>query len=185
MLPPTRFVELLGAHVELDDVFLLHQEALLLLDLSAARELLAIYRRLLDVHMNQEERVVLDLFDRAGPIKKWPRVLYTGQHEKMLWHLERIGVALSGMVAQEKTSRRTVLELLDAEATYKHLVEHHDGAEREGLFPITDQVVAEDERAAVLAQLWPEWQAALSAARPRVSELAEELDRRQGRLLAP
>ncbi len=183
MQVPAKFTEFLAIHVELDDVFLLHQEALLLLDLEAARELLAIYRGLLDVHMRHEEQVILDLFDRAGPIKKWPRVLYTGQHEKMLWHLERMATALDGIVsAPGPQLRRTVLELLDTQATYKHLLEHHDGAEREGLFPITDGVVPEAERAEVIGRLWPEWRAAIAAVEERVGELRGVMDSRQKRL---
>ena len=77
------FSALLEAHAPIGDALLLHEEALLLLDAELATELLAAHERLLALHMRHEEDVVLEVFRRVPPLKKWPVVLYTGQHEKI------------------------------------------------------------------------------------------------------
>ena len=96
---------LLEAHDKLEAAFALHQEALMLLDLRSARSMLEGYRALLAVHMRHEEEVVLVLFRRAGAIKKWPEVLYTGQHAKMNEHLVRIDAALGSLASFQGRAR--------------------------------------------------------------------------------
>jgi hemerythrin-like domain-containing protein len=176
------FCDLLELHGVLEDLFLLHQEALLLLDVEAARDLLASYRELLALHMHHEETVVLPLFERAGPVKKWPVVLYTGQHDKMRAHLEAIEQRISAL-SDSDPDRRAVLALLDAEATYKHLEEHHDGAERDGLFPITDGAVAESERAGVIHDVLAEWRSAHARLSQDIAKHRDALALRGRRLL--
>ena len=59
-------------------------------------------------------------------------------------------------------SRRFVIQLLELETTYKHLLEHHDGAERQGFFPALDEKSTPTERAEVLTQCLGEWNRALA-----------------------
>lgn len=157
------FMELLEFHADLDEVFALHQEALLERRLELARELLGIHSSLLALHMKQEEEVLLPIFERAGTVERWPKILYTGQHEKLVALLGRAGAALDAMIATPLANpRRAVIALLDHETTYKHLHEHHDGAERQGLFPTCDAVTTSAERAGLLSQLRRDWRAACS-----------------------
>lgn len=177
------FSALLEAHAAIDDALLLHEEALLLLDVELAIELLAAHGRLLAVHMRHEEDVVLDAFRHVPPVKKWPVVLYTGQHEKLLWHLARMTQstlqlrALSG-----STLRRAAITLLDLEATYKHLHEHHDGAEREGLFPLVDHEATLQAWRDRVPALLAEWRAALQAEELLFAAARGRLDSRAARL---
>ena len=161
------FLELLEVHAALVDTFALHQELLVALELEAALRVLEVYRELLDVHMIHEEQEILSLFARAGHVAKWPPVLYTGQHEKMRGMLARAAESVSGMVRfRPDNVRRAVIALLDFESTYKHLHEHHDGAEREGLFPICDGVTSAEERASLVSRVLAEWQKAFAERRP-------------------
>jgi hemerythrin-like domain-containing protein len=174
---------LLEAHEKLEAAFALHQEALLLGDSASAREMLRLYRGLLSVHMRHEEELLLPVFRRAGPIKKWPEVLYTGQHDKMNEHLGRIERALDGLeTSSGRALRRELITLLDMEATYKHLVEHHDGAEREGLFPVLDEHQTDAEGQELIPRLLAEWRATVVRARPTYARIAEALDQRARRL---
>jgi hypothetical protein len=161
------FCELLEVHAALDETFALHQELLVGLELDAALEVLGAYCELLELHMHHEEEEVLRVFARAGDVPRWPLVLYTGQHEKMRGMLERAAAGLAA-VARERPAnlRRAVIGLLDFEATYKHLHEHHDGAEREGLFPACDGVTTVEERQQLVERLRSEWQSALTERRP-------------------
>lgn len=174
VVEPYSFSSLVEVHAVIEDIFLAHQEALTLLDLAAAKELLEIHGRLLAVHMQHEERLLIPVFERAGVVPKWPTVLYTGQHRKMLGMLESVPGALdalSQLPAAER--RRAMLRVLDHETTYKHLVEHHEGAEREGLFPIADRSADPDERRALLERMRDEWGEAEARERPRLAALRQ------------
>jgi hemerythrin-like domain-containing protein len=144
-------------HAELDEVFALHQEALVLLDFELAGELLAAYVRLLKTHMRHEEQLILPIFERAGPIARWPVNLYTGQHEKMLRLLEEAGSSVIALRKLEHGRRRGAIALITNEASYQHLVEHHDGAERQGLYAVVDETATPEEQAHVLEQVRSEW----------------------------
>jgi len=170
------FQDLLEIHQALEETFALHQELLLGLELEAALETLGAYRELLELHMRHEEREVLSVFARAGDVPRWPPVLYTGQHEKMRGMLDRAAAGLEAMARERPANlRRAVIALLDFEATYKHLHEHHDGAEREGLFPTCDGVTTVDERRQLVERLRAEWLAALAERRPRLERARARL----------
>jgi len=181
--PGTNASALLEAHDQLEAAFALHQEALMLLDLSSAGEMLDAYRTLLSVHMRHEEDTLLSVFRRAGIIKKWPEVLYTGQHQKMNAQLARIHSALQQLRQLEgQPLRRESLALLDLESSYKHLVEHHDGAEREGLFPVVDTQLTAEEAQTLIPRLLGQWREAAAAVRPVYERIAHALDQRAARL---
>ncbi len=174
---------LLEAHDKLETAFALHQEAIMLLDLRSARSMLNAYRALLAVHMRHEEGVVLALFRRAGTIKRWPEVLYTGQHTKMNEHLSRIDACLEKLTGFDGRTLRCQLQaLLDLEASYKHLVEHHDGAERQGLFPTVDTLLSDHESRVLIPKLLAEWRSAVDQHRPTYERIAASLDARAERL---
>ncbi len=180
MNDPPSFASLLDIHEALEEIFALHQEALLLTDFPAALELLTIHSELLRVHMDHEESFLLPVFERAGPVEKWPRVLYTGQHEKMRGMLERADASLRTFIDNPPTRpRRAVIGLMDFETTYKHLVEHHDGAEREGLFPIADAAASAEERRSLIEKFRREWDEALATHKARIVELRSGLEARE------
>ena len=161
------FSRIFAFHDDLEEVLALHQESLLLLELALARELLGAYRRLLAVHMHHEEQQVLPVFQRLGRIDRWPVVLYTGQHAKMRGLLDRIEAQLGLAIAEPRANiRRVVIRLLDLETSYKHLAEHHDAAERQGLAPNADRAAEPDERAALLETFCADWKSALDREAP-------------------
>ncbi|MEZ4220135.1 MAG: hypothetical protein R3B13_04330 [Polyangiaceae bacterium] len=175
---------LLVAHGVLDDVFALHQEALMLLDLDAAEAALSAYRRLLEVHMGHEESVLMEVFRRAGPMPKWPVVLYTGQHAKLLEQLARLEAMLQSLRGRQgREQRHAILELFDREATFKHLLEHHDGAEREGFFPTVDAQLTEEETRNTLPRLLDEWNERVREGKGEVDGIAQRLEARAARLV--
>ena len=161
-------------HAALDDVFLLHQEALVERRFELAAELLAAYRRLLQAHMRHEEELILPIFDRAGPVPRWPVVLYTGQHEKLRGLLDQIESGLDRL-RREELGRRGAIALLTFESTYKHLAEHHDGAERDGLYPVVDAAASPEEHERLLARIEADWIRACDAERPLVERARREL----------
>jgi hemerythrin-like domain-containing protein len=162
--------QLMELHAELDDVFLLHQEALVERKFELARELLAVYRRLLLTHIRHEEEQILPIFERAGPVPRWPVVLYTGQHQKLLALLDRVEARLETLA-----SRRDAIALISFEATYKHLLEHHDGAEREGLYPVVDRTASAEEQTQVLESCLNEWRRGMERERSLLDRARRDL----------
>src|SRR5206468_7867779 len=73
------FAKLLEFHERLNELFLLHQEALLRLDLDLAAERLRIYERELRAHMRVEEDLLMPVYERAGRIAGGPQEFFIGE----------------------------------------------------------------------------------------------------------
>ena len=144
-------------HDLLEAAFHVHQECLLDFDYPRARALFQRYREWLDCHMRHEETWLLPVFARIGEIKRWPARLYTGEHEKMNGFLDRIAVLLDRLCEQEPPAKAALLQLLDVETSYKHLVEHHHEREVQAFFPILDQVTNDEEKVTWLERIREDW----------------------------
>jgi len=130
----SRSERLIGVHRELDELFLLHAECLLERELELARALLTGYRELLLLHLEHEEERLLPRYAELGPAPRFPVVLYRGQHEKIRGMLAALVAGTAAIQGDAASVRRAIFALFDRQTTFKHLLEHHDGAEREGLF---------------------------------------------------
>jgi hypothetical protein len=151
------FSRLLDVHRELDEVLLLHGECLLLGELGLAREVIDAYRELLLLHMRHEETLLLPLYAEIGEAPRFPLVLYTGQHQKLRSLLAAIIARLDELSGDARSLRRGVLAIFDQQTTFKHLSEHHDGAERDGLFAWLDAQLDPARAELVVEQCWQEW----------------------------
>lgn len=109
--------------------------------------------------MHHEEELFMPIYSREAPPRRWPVVLYTGQHQRMRELLASASERLESLARRDSVRGRDIIELLDHERTYKHLAEHHDGAEREGFFPALDRLATLDEQSSLVEQCWREWAA--------------------------
>ena len=157
---PQSFAALNHAHADLEELFLVHQECLLVGAFAEATALLTAYRDLVELHMKHEEGRVLPLFAKAKETR-WPEELYTGQHKKILALLARIETAQQKL-ALSPGWRRRVIAVLETETTLKHLLEHHHLAEDQDLYPVTDQHATDEQRSTILAACAAEWAEAMS-----------------------
>jgi hemerythrin-like domain-containing protein len=146
------FVSLLDIHQVLKELFLQHQEALLDADLTRAGERLEEFERRLLHHIREEEDLLLPVYERAGVIPGGPPVLFTGEHKRMQELLAGFKQALSSLGQDTGSRKRGILWLLDRQATFKNLMEHHDLREANILYPALDRVTSEVERRALLAR---------------------------------
>jgi hypothetical protein len=153
--PLLRLSALLVVHDRTEDLFLQHQELLIERRLPEAVSRLRDYRALVELHMRHEEELLLPVYLRSEPSKRWPAVLYTGQHQRMRELLSGIDARLAAL--GDNVRSRDIIGLLDYERTYKHLVEHHDGAEREGFFPALDRIAGDPEQDALARRCLDEW----------------------------
>jgi|RhiMethySRZTD1v2_1073278.scaffolds.fasta_scaffold18934_8 hemerythrin-like domain-containing protein len=140
------FAKLLKIHECLNELFLLHQESLLRLDLESAAERLRVYERELRAHMRVEEDLLMPVYERAGKIAGGPPEFFIGEHRRMLEFLARFAATLDELKGESGDPARRVIRLFDEEATFKSLCEHHDMRERNIFFPALDRVTDEAER---------------------------------------
>ena len=140
------FAELLNVHERLNELFLLHQEALLRLDLELAAERLRIYERELRAHMQAEEELLMPVYERAGKIAGGPPEFFIGEHRRMLEFLARFADSLGELKEEGGDPARRVIRLFDEEAMFKSLCDHHDMREGAIFFPALDRVTDEAER---------------------------------------
>lgn len=151
------FLEFLKAHDELDDLFLQHQEAVLASDIPGAGRLLSRYKEHLEMHIRQEEEVLLPLYDRPDhPPARQARV-FTLEHRKILEKLERLRQWLDELKKKPLVTPRQIIILLDVESSFKRLVEHHNEREKNVLYPALDDLTSEKERLRVLRACGEEW----------------------------
>lgn len=137
-------------HERLDERFLSHQEALLAADVRLAATRLDEYERTLRTHMEDEEALLLPVYERAGRIPGGAVEFFTSEHRKMLEMLARIKARLAQFDAAP--APREIIRLFDDESRYKRLVEHHDQREQNILYPALDRVTEDAERLALLRQ---------------------------------
>ena len=140
------FGELLSLHRELDDLFLAHQRALIRSDFPRALRHLDEYEAALAAHMRDEEERLIPLYaERAGYIRGGAAELFLGEHRKMRRLVARFKEAIP-RVAGAADVERALLGLLDEQATFKHLCEHHDAREGQILYPALDRVTSDEEK---------------------------------------
>lgn len=145
------FLELLELHEDLDELFFCHQEALLSSDIYSAERLLKNYEEKLLRHMEDEERLLIPVYqERAGVIPGGPVELFLGEHTKMRAFLKEFHATLALLEAEGgRPLRRAIIGLLDRQFMYKHLVGHHDLREKNILYPTLDRITSSEERASL------------------------------------
>lgn len=146
------FTAVLAVHEQLTELFLLHQEALLQLDVPLALTRLQHYEHALYAHMQIEEELLMPIYQRAGKIPGGPPEFFLGEHRRMREFLARFTTRLQELLNTSTHLPRAVIQLFDEEATFKALCEHHDMRERNLFFPALDRVTSAAEREQLLPQ---------------------------------
>src|SRR5215471_10532975 len=147
----TSFLSLLEIHGQLNEMLLLHQEALLAFDLELAFVRLKKLEAELREHMRVEEELLLPVYSRAGRIRGGPIEFFTGEHKRLLEFLDRFEEKLAELTPSQPDLKRRIIELLDEQSVFKQLMQHHDMRERNILYPTLDKVTSEQERRDLLS----------------------------------
>lgn len=144
------FSDLLNLHGQLNDLFLRHQESLIARRFAEAARRLTAFRRLIRRHIHDEEQRLLPLYDaRAGVIPGGPVELFVGEHRKIVAFLDSFRAELR-RIRSLRSPSRAILALMDRQAMFKHLMEHHDSREKNILYPHLDRVTTPEERLRIL-----------------------------------
>ncbi|MBK6316220.1 MAG: hemerythrin domain-containing protein [Blastocatellia bacterium] len=146
------FMSLLDVHDRLDELFLRHQEAVLLFDVELSRATLDDYERELVEHMRFEEDALFPIYERALPIAGGGIDLFRNEHQKLLRYVAGIRKSFETLRPRETGGPTRIIELLDFEAKFKNLLKHHDLRERNILYPVLDRVASPAETRALLSR---------------------------------
>jgi hypothetical protein len=129
-------------HLDLRELFALHQEALLQGHFDVALTCLSNYGACHQAHAKLEEAYLFPEFAKIKHQSKWDVSLYIKEHEK----IERLFVKISEDVnwlseqnLSESQLRRNIIALLDKEKTFKGLTEHHEEREEDALLKELDE----------------------------------------------
>lgn len=139
-----RLERLAEQHRDLDTLFRLHQESLLLSEPELALESFRHYSHCLSHHIDIEETYLLPelsrLNDATGQSFRWRAELYFAEHRKLealLAECERTlrEFAASWPALSASARRRASIRQLADEHALTHVAEHHEEREEIALFP--------------------------------------------------
>lgn len=153
-------------HRELDQLFFVHQEAVLVGELPRAIEALHRFTEAHDLHKNFEDTHLLTRLAELDDPGDWKASLYSHEHNKigdLLTGLEEYLVQLSARELTGTALRAALIELLDREKSFKGLCEHHQEREEAGMLPALDRQTDTVWRTAIIEPFVEEWRTKIAA----------------------
>jgi len=176
MLDNTKLTEVIAqCHQELDELFLLHQEAILLEKFDAATKLLSCFKDLHALHRDFEDKQLIPKLDGFVNQRRWPASLYTSEHAKiqeLLEETEKNLLSLGNSQLSNQGLRRAIIALLDKQKTFKGLCEHHQEREEKGILPELDKQTGEKWRIGIIRPFLKEWNCCMK----RTTEIVNGID---------
>ena len=138
-------------HRRIDELLMLHQEALVIQDLALAQKALQVFAKFLSKHLALEDELLIPAHDQLGCNKQWRTQIYKEEHGKLTELLQKIRNMLSKTPAEEQI-RRWVIEVIDYERTFKNVMEHHEEREEKGLLLEIDNYLERGELDRLITQ---------------------------------
>lgn len=145
--------ELLALHHDLEEIFFAHQCKLLHYEFDEAFLLLEEYEKALAKHIHDENTHLLPIYAERGEIAKGgaPQLFYD-EHEKLLNHIILFKEETTKLKV-EKDLDRKLIWLLEREAFFKKLCDHHDIRETNFLYPELDRITSAEEKLELLSKV--------------------------------
>jgi hypothetical protein len=168
-------------HRYLEELFWLHQEALLERDLPLAMDFWALHQQMLLSHINVENTHLIAAHERCVHEPQWRSRVYLLEHEKIQAISIKMVQRLEGR-ASGRLSRREVIQLIDSQRSLKNVLEHHEDREESGLLPELEQVLAGSEQRLLADTCETVWAAVLSAQALPLLALRSRLSAVDGRM---
>jgi hypothetical protein len=123
------------SHKDLHQWFLLHQECLLLQQDEQAQQAFAAFEHYLMTHITFENDHVLSALQNAHGNLRWNITVYEKEHEKLLVMLGALkNLLASYYLLKGREKRLALLEVLDKQQSFYHVMEHHEEREEQDLF---------------------------------------------------
>lgn len=130
-------------HAELMERFELHQMALIDRDVALARSELATFAEALRAHAQAEHEHFLGTYATFESERRDAPQVFELEHARIEHLLARIETDWSS-VSSEAPSARAVLRVVEREASFKHLLEHHFLREERVLVPRLERELGVD-----------------------------------------
>ena len=119
------------SHKDLHQWFLMHQECLLLGHDAHSQCAFSVFTEILETHLHFENEYLL----KHTLTGRWPLKVYVKEHDKLLQLLAKIAKRLESFYQlQGRLKRLALLEILDQENVFLHVMEHHEEREEQDLF---------------------------------------------------
>lgn len=145
--------ELLDLHKDLDELFFEHQCKLLVRDFDAALAILEQYEQALLKHIKDENENLIPIYAERGTIAKGGAVqMFLDEHEKLANHVVLFKEEIQNLNIETELERK-LLWLLEREAFFKKLCDHHDIRETNFLYPELDRITSDEEKIELLARV--------------------------------
>ena len=152
-------------HQALNQLFFVHQEAVLLGELPRAIDALHQFTSAHNLHKDFEDTQLLTRLEELDDPGGWPASLYGHEHNKitsLLTQLEKDLLRLNARELSGTALRIELIELLDREKSIKGLCEHHQEREEAGMLPALDEQTDAAWRKAIIEPFIAEWQATVA-----------------------
>jgi hemerythrin-like domain-containing protein len=144
---------LLGIHAELEELFFEHQRRLLRFDFADALRTLEAYEAAILKHIEDENTHLLPIYAGRGEQLKGAAVqMFYDEHEKIKAHLVLFKDEIRNLLSDPEPDRKLIW-LLEREAFYKKLCDHHDIRETRFLYPELDRITSDTEKAELLGRV--------------------------------
>lgn len=145
--------ELLDLHKDFEDLFLVHQKKLLHFKFDEALEILNQYEAALLTHIKDENENLIPIYAERGNIAKGGAVqMFYDDHEKLANHVALFKEEIANLPNVEDIEER-LLWILEREAFFKKLCDHHDIRETNFLYPELDRITSDEEKIELLGKV--------------------------------
>jgi hemerythrin-like domain-containing protein len=168
-------------HRDMDEYILLHQEALLVQDIELAKSVFRLFRKMLESHIDIENRILFPLFESHLEINglaaasnalphdggsadslnqpRWPLFLYQKEHDKLLAMMDKAEGMVKSLHAMSDSSqqRRAILQVLEYQRSLKNVIEHHEEREEIAFLPELDRALSSTVVEQTIADCLLEW----------------------------
>lgn len=155
-------------HGYVDELLLLHQEALLERDGAQAIAALALFADMLSLHLELEDGELFAAHEHCRE-RRWATLLYRKEHDKLRAMLAEVAARVQAW-CERGCPRRELIALLDYQRSFKNVLEHHEQREEIALLPELDGQLPAAEQRRMLELLQRSWS-------QRESDQAEQLQR--------
>ena len=161
-------------HRQIDEMLMLHQEAVIVQDIPLAEEALRLFSKLLKVHIELEDELLISRHEQLASEIRWRTRVYKEEHVKLFDLLGNIRQMLRK--APEATEmRRWVIDIIDYERTFKNVMEHHEEREEKGLLLELDHELDKNTLDQIITQCHLVWQETYDGLREEVEEIRQRL----------
>lgn len=161
-------------HRQIDELLMLHQEAVIVQDLALAEDALKAFSKLLKTHLELEDQLLIPAHETLDTEKSWKTLIYQEEHKKLHELLGNIR-AMMRKAPESSELRRWVIEFIDYERTFKNVMEHHEEREEKGMLLELDHALNQDKLHQLITQCHLAWQEAYDSLREEIHSIRDRL----------